>query len=131
MEATIHPIAVRVLRDPLDEASGFRIRDPYVEIVYGPIVGPTALALARLLSRVADADPYRGTVEELAAAVGVRPSVASRSLNRLAMFGVARLEADELVLRAHVLPASEAALARLPELSVAYHRLAIRARVAA
>ena len=121
---------LRQVLDPLDEAEGWPILDPYIEIVYGSILGPTATQLVRMLDRM-----HRPTAKalvdigEIAAVLGVKPSVARSALGRLERFGVLRIAGTTIILRGHLSPIRGRGLDRLPMMARSYHEIAMRRRV--
>ncbi|MEY3805528.1 MAG: hypothetical protein RIR69_340 [Actinomycetota bacterium] len=94
-----HDSLIRVIpwTDPVVEATGYPIDDPYVEMFWLPILGPTATWLARRLVsglvHSTDVNGYTCDMTDLASALGVsythgRHSPFVRALQRCAMFGV-------------------------------------------
>jgi hypothetical protein len=98
----------------------------YFEVVYGPLIGPTSLFLARALARhVASAGgPVTVSPTELAREVGLRASSTealgkkshlAKSLDRLAHHRlVNRIDSDTLGIVTAVPPATPKLLDRLP-----------------
>ena len=118
---------------PAPSGPAFLADAPYVEIVYGPLVGPTAVLLLRNLARrVATREaPIRVDLPELAAelgiASGVREVVGRRSRLRRAIERLARVRLvvwiDDSHLGVHTLvpPASSEALLQVPGSARAAH----------
>jgi hypothetical protein len=108
-----HPIAVpatqssiSVIRwhDPVVETNGYAIDDPYIEMFWLPILGPTATWLARRLASGLMYQPegYTCDMSDLAQALGVsysqgRHNPFARALHRCSMFGVSQYVALEPV----------------------------------
>ena len=94
-------IDVMAWNDPLVDKSGYPIGDPYVEMFWLPVLGPTATWLLRRLASGLEHDPagYTVEVDELARAIGVaynrgKHNPFARGLHRCIMFGVAQHIAD-------------------------------------
>ena len=112
-----------------DPAGVFDRNDPYLEIVWLPIVGPASVAIIRHLDRWLDGQPSaRLPATELAAHCGLslgtgRHSTLGRTLARITDFGLGRFVYDEWTLRlpAKVLPLSTRLTNRLPPAALAYH----------
>ncbi len=112
--------------DPTVERRGYPIGDPYIEMFWLPVLGPTATWLLRRLATGLDHEPQGYTVhmEDLARAIGVsythgRHNPFARALQRCVMFGVAQqisvIPHTTLAVRT-VLPAlSHRHIMRLPE----------------
>ncbi|MEZ5265260.1 MAG: hypothetical protein R2755_26570 [Acidimicrobiales bacterium] len=90
---------------------GFDVRSSYVETYWLPIVGPSAIVAARRLADRLEDRPSGMVVEleELAGSLGLGRGVARhspvvRTLERLAMFGLARIGWDAYALCATVPP---------------------------
>jgi len=121
--------ALRKVCDPLDEAIGFPLLDPYIELVYGSILGPTSIQLLRMLDRMHRPGTHTLVdIAETAAALGVKCPVARRSLGRLQRFGVARVDGTTIVLRSHLTPVDGETLERLPSMARGYHEIVMRRR---
>lgn len=112
--------------DPIVDAKGFRIDDPYVEMFWLPVLGPTATWLLRRLVSGLASDPQGYSVDmgDLARGIGVvytqgRHNPFGRALHRCVMFGaaqqIAAVPVRAIAVRRHLptLPARH--LARLPE----------------
>ena len=118
----------RPLCDPA--ACGFAGDSRYVEVVYGGVLGPSATAIYRRLywAVLAARDrSVRFDLRELALAVGVKSSIAQRSVDRLIDFRFAHVDGHELAIRKRLPPVSERMLGRLSPSVVALHRAAMRA----
>lgn len=131
MTDTVEVFTLRQVRDPLAEAEGWAILDPYVEIVFGSIWGPTAIQMARLLTRLHRPEGQtRVRVADIAAVLGVKPSVARHALSRLERLGLLRIVGSSLILRSHLAPFKGEAVTRLPMMARSYHEIAVRNRLA-
>jgi hypothetical protein len=105
----------------------------YLEVVYGPLIGPTAVLLARNLDRRLFNEPQPVVVSatSLALELGLRSSRTEplgrrshlrQAIERLIHVQIASwLAPNHLGLSAIVLPATAQALAKVPELVVASH----------
>ena len=91
--------SIQVIRwnDPVVDTHGHPIDDPYVEMFWLPILGPTATWLARRLAAGVLHNPegYTCDMSELARALGVsytqgRHNPFARALHRCSMFGVSQ-----------------------------------------
>lgn len=105
---------------------GFPLDHPYVEQCMLPWLGPTSvLVMRRLPALWKEGDPVRMPSEELAGLFGVRWGQMSRTLDRLAQFGLGRrATADRLHVFDRCAPLPERLLSRQPEPSrEAHHRL--------
>ena len=112
----------------------FPLAHDYFEIVYAPMIGPTAVLLARAMMRHLEAanGPTIVSPVELALEVGIRASSADplgkkshlvRTIDRLAHDRiVSRLGDRVLGVRLAVPPLSERALEKLPALALEAHR---------
>lgn len=113
---------VRISASPTDR---FRLTDPYVEEVWSEFLGPTATLLARRLGRTIEVRPDGAELDvgELAASVGVPPTVALRSLRRLHRFEVVHsdLERGVVGVSGFAAPVSGERLCRLSESGRAMH----------
>ena len=92
--------------DPIVETAGYEIDDPYVEMFWLPILGPTATWLARRLvsglHHCTDNNGYTCDMVDIARALGVsythgRHNPFARALHRCVMFGVSQNIAIEPV----------------------------------
>lgn len=112
--------------DPIVDVKGFPIGDPYVEMFWLPVLGPTATWLLRRLVGGLSAEPLGYTVDmgDLARGIGVaytdgRHNPFGRAIHRCVMFGAAQQVAAvpnrTIAVRRHlpVLPSRH--LARLPD----------------
>lgn len=92
---------IRIIRwdDPVVESAGFAIDDPYIEMFWLPVLGPTATWLARRLASGLTHSPqsneYTCDMVDLALALGVsythgRHNPFARALHRCVMFGVSQ-----------------------------------------
>jgi len=127
----IEIFTLRQVRDPLDEAEGWRILDPYVEIIYGSILGPTAVQLARMRDRMHRPEGQTLVdIGEIAAVLGVKTSVVRHAIQRLERFGVLRVTGSSIILRSHLTPPRAEAVERLSMMARTYHDIAIRNRLA-
>jgi hypothetical protein len=100
---------------------GFALDDPYVELVWAGVIGPSALLVLRRLPVLwRDREPALADLRELGQSLGLGPSLARsgrtwRTIERLVGFGMAHwLPGDELGVRTEVAPLSGRQLARLP-----------------
>lgn len=132
-------LRLRPLPAPSDPA--FPLCHDYFEIVYAPLVGPTAVLLARAMSRHMDAAGGPTTIcpVELALEVGIRASSADplgkkshlvHAIGRLVHNHiVSRLGDRVLGVRTSIPPLSERALEKLPAPArKAHHELVAQAR---
>lgn len=116
-------------------APAFALTHPYLELIYGPILGPAAVLVARNLGRRLAAASGSVTVSVVAIAleVGLRASHDEplgkqshlrHAIDRLEHTHVVQwLAHDHLVVQTEVPPASEHTLARLPESAVEAHHI--------
>ena len=90
MERLSSPKTLQVVAISADPTDRFRLTDSYVEEVWSEFLGPTATLLARRLGRTIQEQPggLEVGVGDLAASVGVSPSLALKALERLHRFGV-------------------------------------------
>jgi hypothetical protein len=119
---------------PAASEPAFPLEHDYFEIVYTPLVGPTAVLLARAMARHLDAAGGPTTVcpVELALEVGIRASSTDplgkkshlvHAIDRLAHNHViARLGDRVLGVRTAIPPLSERALKKVPAVVQASHR---------
>lgn len=110
----------------------FELNHPYLEIVYGPLLGPAAVVLARSLGRRLREEPdgdvdLRLVAQELGLRsqmtrepVGAR-STLWRALDRLEHLQVIRLDGSTLRVRQSVPPLALRVLPRLPPRARAAH----------
>lgn len=90
-------IKVITWHDPVVQTHGHPIDDPYVEMFWLPVLGPTATWLARRLASGLLHNPmgYTCDMSELAQSLGVsytqgRHNPFTRALHRCSMFGVSQ-----------------------------------------
>lgn len=83
--------------DPLVDVHGYPVDDPYVEMFWLPVLGPTASWLLRRFvgGLIAEPEGYTTNLVHLARSIGVahssgRHSPFARALHRCTMFGVAQ-----------------------------------------
>jgi hypothetical protein len=117
---------LRLRPEPVCEGASFPVLHEYFEVVYGPLIGPTSVFLARTLARhVASASgPVTVCPIELSREVGLRSSSTeplgkkshlAKSLDRLAHHRlVNRIDADTLGIVTAVPLVTPKLLARLP-----------------
>ena len=132
---SVHDI-LRVMAwvDPVVDTSGHAVNDPYIEMFWLPVLGPTATWLfRRLVAGVLDdgVEFFDVDMGDLARSIGVahtngRHNPFARALQRCTMFGVAQtiaLQPVHTVAVRRFLPAlPQRHLHRLPEpLQVAHH----------
>ena len=120
--ATHATISVTRWHDPVVETRGYPIDDPYVEMFWLPILGPTATWLARRLASglLHQPDGYICDMSELAQALGVtytqgRHNPFARALHRCSMFGVSQC----ISLQPHYAISVRTVLPQLPQRHVA------------
>lgn len=110
-------------RDALTEEHGFPMIGEYVEKFWLPVVGPSAMWLARklvcLMPGSAGVD-REVDMEALATSIGIQPGLyvnapATKSIYRLIRFGMARREDDTIDIRSHVGHVPPALARRFPE----------------
>jgi hypothetical protein len=112
----------------------------YFEVVYGPLIGPTSLFLARTLARhlVAAGGPVTVNPIQLSLEVGLRSSRTeplgkgshlAKALDRLGHHRLVRpLGGDTLGVVTAVPPVTAKLLARLPDSTRRQHQILLRAR---
>ena len=117
---------LRLRPEPVCEGASFPVLHEYFEVVYGPLIGPTSVFLARTLARhVASAGgPVTVCPIELSREVGLRSSSTeplgkkshlAKSLDRLAHHRlITRIDTDTLGVVTAVPPATPKLLDRLP-----------------
>jgi hypothetical protein len=120
------PDGLRLRTLPAASEPAFPLEHDYFEIVYTPVVGPTAVLLARAMARHLDAagGPITVCPVELALEVGIRASSTDplgkkshlvHAIDRLAHnHVVARLGDRVLGVRCAIPPVSQPTLAKLP-----------------
>jgi hypothetical protein len=93
-------LTVREWHDPLLSQRGLRTDGNYTALVWGGLIGPTATVLLRLLGQLStDGRTTEITDQELAATVGVAPSIALRGIDRLVRFGFVQRYGNTLSVR--------------------------------
>lgn len=109
---------------------GFPLDDPYVEQCWGPVVGPSSVALLRhCVSRWQDAVPARVPAAELATEIGLNGTRMTdngplwHTVARLERYGFLRRDGSELHVYTHVPPVVGRQLDRLPAWSRARHEV--------
>lgn len=78
--------------DPRIQTHGFRVSDPYIELCWTPIVGPSSVVLLRHLDRRLRSGPQTVPLEELAQSIGLghgtgANSTIRRTVDRLRRYG--------------------------------------------
>lgn len=123
-----------------DPARTEPIGGDYFEVVYGPLIGPTAVLLARSLVRHVEAANGDASIPvvQLALEVGVRASSSeplgkgspvARSLRRLSHHHLIIQLGDEVVgVAARVPLLSDRTVAKLPEAARRHHQLVLARR---
>lgn len=127
---------VRRWNDPLVEQLGFPVRDPYLETVWLPVVGPSVCCTMRLLGAWVTASPTGVDVNlcELAEALGLGQRLDSkhapirRTLTRMIRFGLADWTGTALHIRTVVPPVAQRHLDRLSPRLQRLHDQLIRQR---
>ena len=122
------PLRVVALRDPAVEAIGHEPRSRYVEVFYLGILGPSAVVTARHLAARLEASPdgFAVPLAVLARQLGLgagtgRNAPLTKTLARLAGFGLAAVGDDAYALRLAFPPLTGRHLRRLaPHLVVAH-----------
>ena len=130
--ATTTQLRVIAWEDPIVDSHGFHVTDPYIEMFWLPILGPTATWLYRRMASGVLDEPSEFTtdMEDLARSIGVtyttgRHNPFARALQRCVMFGVAQhvaiLPVRTLAVRRALPVLPHRHVARLPhELQVAH-----------
>lgn len=122
-------LTVTAWDDPLVEAHGFGPRHPYVEGVYGGVIGPSALVCYRRLGPLVELglDDIDIDVVDLAVSLGLgegtgRNAMITRTLQRMAAFGVARWMPDgRYAVRRALAPLPEYRVRRLSQSARRFH----------
>lgn len=116
-----HTLVIYPWRDLLVERVGHDAASDYVELFWLNSLGPTATWLLRRLAVIVVTCPdgFAINISELAVALGLGPETSptssfTRSLARLLMFGLARVEGRHLDVRAIIPPLPAKQVARLP-----------------
>ncbi len=115
------------------DSAGFTVDDPYVEMFWLPVLGPTATWLLRRLASGLTHEPngYVINMNDIARSIGVaysegRHNPFARALQRCVMFGVAQQIAvtpvRTIAVRTHVPRIPHRHLSRLPEQLVTAHQ---------
>jgi len=137
MQST-HPSTAATLKivpwiDPIVDEKGFAVNDPYIEMFWLPVLGPTATWLYRRMVSGVMTDSAGVIVDmgELARGIGVaythgRHNPFARALHRCMMFGAAQQVATHpihtVAVRRHLPLLPHRHLSRLPEpLQIAHH----------
>ena len=114
--------------DPRVQRIGFDLNDPYVELCWGPVVGPTATLLLRRLPVLwIERVPAVITHGELSRSLGLgassgKSSRLMHSIDRLVRYRLARWEGDHTLEVYRQAPGLEhRQVARLPDWSVRAH----------
>lgn len=119
--------------DPIVDEKGFNVNDPYIEMFWLPVLGPTATWLYRRMVSGTLGQPEGFTVDmsELARGIGVaytpgRHNPFARALHRCIMFGAAQQVATQpvhtIAVRRYLPLLPHRHLSRLPEpLQIAHH----------
>jgi hypothetical protein len=93
-------LTIREWQDALLAERGVRADSNYTTLVWGGLIGPTAVVLLRLFGQLTtDGRVVEITVQELAATIGVSPSLALRGIDRLARFGFVQRRGTTLSVR--------------------------------
>lgn len=114
------PEHLTVLPAPGDP-DGHPITHPYIDTLWLPVLGPTAIAALRLIDRLAASNPDRFTLtlDQLGHRIGLAgkaaPQRAARTIDRLIRFHVAvTVSPDEIIVPLRLPPLSNRQLDRLP-----------------
>jgi hypothetical protein len=116
--------------DPLVDTVGFPPHHAYVELLWLPIIGPSATWLYRRLGHFVQHRPHGALIDlgELAASIGLGPDIrpmsrVQQSLRRVVYFGLATWD-RRLAVRTTAPPLSRRHVDRLaPDLQAAHHSL--------
>jgi len=128
LACTSEQFVVDAWRDSLVEARGHRPGSPYIEAVWLGVLGPSTVLAWRRLARQAATQP--GTVNDsrdLARSLGLgdnlgRSGPLTRTLNRMAAFGIATLHDDTVAVRLALADVPQRQLARLSRSANLAHR---------
>jgi hypothetical protein len=111
-------LTIREWQDALLSKRGLRADSSYTTLVWGGLIGPTAVVLLRLLTQLTtDGRVVDITVQELAATIGVSPPLALRGIDRLARFGFIQRRGNTLSVRHFVDLVTEGRVHKLSPLS--------------
>jgi hypothetical protein len=111
-------LTIREWHDPLLSQRGLRADGNYTTLVWGGLIGPTATVLLRLLGQLStDGRTIEITDHELAATVGVAPSIALRGIDRLVRFGFVQRYGNTLSVRHFVDLVTEGRVRKLSPLA--------------
>jgi hypothetical protein len=120
-------LRIEALRDPVVEAVGHRPGSPYCRRYYLPVLGPSSLLCAEILTDwlAEQPDGYEVEVSLLGAVLGLpgkggRSSSIARTLDRLTRFGLARHHPAHSLYRVRLAwpPLTRRQLAHLPPRAV-------------
>jgi hypothetical protein len=133
---TARVLTIEPWTDPVVEAVGYPLRDPYVEIFFGSHLGPTSILLLRRVGLGFGLHPegFVLDVAETAAALGLgaglgRNSPWWRTVGRLARFGLAHGRGPQtLAVRRAVAPLTQSQVDRLPASLQRAHVVAVSHR---
>jgi hypothetical protein len=122
-------LTVTAWDDPLVEAHGFAPRSPYVEGVWGGVLGPSATLCYRRLGALIELGSVDIEIDvvDLAVSLGLgegtgRQATITRTLARLIAFDVARwLPDDRYAVRRALAPIAEHRVQRLSESAQRFH----------
>lgn len=126
-------LVLKLVTLPPPPSPRFEIEHPYFELVYEPLIGPSAFVVARNLVRHLRADGERVSVcpLELALEAGLRASRVeplgrnaplSRTLQRLRRFDLVRLQGEEVGVRLAVAPVPDRWRRQLPPSAASAHQ---------
>lgn len=122
-------LAAAAHRDPRVRHAGFGLDHPYMEQCWGPVLGPSAIAILRRLPVLwEESEPARIPAGELARSLGLGQGTGPNSrlqhtLDRIARYGLAAWAEQRRALDVYteVPPVAPDRLARLPEWSQRAH----------
>jgi hypothetical protein len=111
-------LTIREWQDALLAERGVRADSNYTTLVWGGLIGPTAVVLLRLLGQLTmDGGVVEIAVQELAATIGVSPPLALRGIDRLARFGFIQRRGNTLSVRHFVALVTEGRVRKLSPLA--------------
>lgn len=123
-------LTLNIWKDPVVERVGFDSCGDYVELFWLPIIGPTSTWLLRRLTAMAVLHPEGCALDAAAVAASIGlgfdagpKSSLTRSLQRLSIFGLARISSRTISVRTVVPPLTMKNLSRLPEHLQSAHSL--------